>query len=403
MNLNENILRIKGLMGLNERVYGDDEIISLAKNYSTPSEFYQKKREAATQARQKGEEFWNMVTSHMKKQPQKYFCDNPAKIYEDALQYDYLPEFTKNSALLKASKRCGIFDEVTEHMKKLGSLTKRLVYAFEFPDNSVYVGLTHNMDKREKQHEEEERSAVAKHFAKIEKKPFLRILSKQYIDAADAQAMEGCQIEKYKKEGWHILNSTKAGSLGACKVLYTKEMVINLLKTVSSYDEFQKSPLYGAASRNKWLKEKEIEKIKNERFGSEIKKDYGGLENTEIVFDLATQFETYNDFRLDDNGKRRKIYSAAKDRGLLDKIKTFYDKKTGVPVARREKYAPKGDIERIQKIFNNAIQYDSYYDFHYAGPKEVRPIYTTAKEDKLLDDIKKYYSDGTLPPYMNNI
>lgn len=331
MNLNENILRIKGLMRINERTYSDEELISFAKNYSTPSEFYAKKRKAAEQSREKGDEFWNMVTSHMKKQPQKYFCENPDKIYEDALQYDYLPEFNKNSALRKAAKNCGIFDEVTKHMMKLGSMTKRLVYAFEFPDNSVYVGLTYNMDRREKQHED--RGSVSEHFAKTKEKPTLKIISTDYIDASDAQKMEDCTIELYKTNGWKILNKAKAGSLGACRVVWSKDSVRNLTKTLSTYKEFQSyKGAYDAAQRNGWLKDETI---------------VGHLQ-------------------------------------------------------RKADYGKKGDIERIRKVFDDAIQYDSFYNFHYKEKGKVRPIYTAAKEEKLLDDIKKYYLDGTLPSYMTD-
>jgi predicted GIY-YIG superfamily endonuclease len=330
MNLREELYRIRKMMGLNERVYTDDELIAIAKKSKTPKEFRYKNRKAADQAYQKGLEFWNMVTSHMKKQPQKYFCENPEKIYEDALNYDYIPEFNKNSTLRKAAIKCGIFDEVTKHMKKLGSLTKRLVYAFEFPDNSVYVGLTHNMDKREKQHED--RGSVSEHFAKTKEKPTLKIISDEYIDAFDAQKMEECTVELYKNNGWKILNKSKTGSLGACKVTWSKDAVRNLAKTLSTYKQFQlHSGAYGAAQRNGWLKD------------------------TSIVGHLQ----------------------------------------------RKAEYGSKGDLERIRRIFNDAIQYESFYDFHYKEKGKVRPIYTTAKEDKLLDDIKKYYLDGTLPDYIS--
>ena len=46
----------------------------------------------------------------------------------------------------------GLDDKAFAHMKVLGDRKKRMIYAYEFPDHSVYVGLTFNYDKRDKEH-----------------------------------------------------------------------------------------------------------------------------------------------------------------------------------------------------------------------------------------------------------
>jgi predicted GIY-YIG superfamily endonuclease len=162
----------------------------------------------------------------------------------------------ENSAACSVARRKGWYEDVVKHMEPVGNKYNRAIYVFEFPDHSAYVGLTGNLKRREKSHmEEEDNSAVLLHMNRIGQKPLMKILSDGYIDFKDAQNMESCMLDKYRSEGWKILNRAKTGSLGSCTRVWTLEMLKKLVKKYKSRTEFvTKEPnAYAAAARNGWL------------------------------------------------------------------------------------------------------------------------------------------------------
>jgi predicted GIY-YIG superfamily endonuclease len=295
-----------------EGKYTEDYIINIASNYKTPDEFKTANQYAYRQAR-KNEDLWNKATSHMIKRPQvKRSIED---VYAEALKYDYLKDFyTKSENTYRAAKRLGILDDVTKHMKVLEGLAKRVVYAFEFPDNSVYVGLTHDVKKRERQHQD--RGSVSEHFRETNLTPNLVIISDDYIDANDAQKMEACTIESYRSNGWNILNKSKAGSLGSCRVFWTKERVRDLTKNLTTWKEFQYGykGAYDSAYRNEWLNDEEITgHLKR-------KKKY----SRDSIWDTIKQ-EQFNDYGEFIKYDKNKLYQAAQERGMIDDIKKYFN------------------------------------------------------------------------------
>ncbi|GAO35483.1 hypothetical protein SCT_0870 [Sulfuricella sp. T08] len=53
----------------------------------------------------------------------------------------------------KVACEMGVIDEICSHMKRLGNHFMRCIYAIEFEDKSVYIGLTFNLATRRAQHE----------------------------------------------------------------------------------------------------------------------------------------------------------------------------------------------------------------------------------------------------------
>jgi hypothetical protein len=150
----------------------------------------------------------------------------------------------------------GWYEDIVKHMVPVGNKYNRAVYAFEFSDKSVYVGLTGNLDRRKKSHtEEEENSAVKIKMSILGEKPEMKILSDGYIDYLDAQNMEGFMVSKYRDDGWEILNRTVTGSLGSCTRVWTLEILRELVKKYKSRSEFVENEpnAYAAAARNEWL------------------------------------------------------------------------------------------------------------------------------------------------------
>jgi predicted GIY-YIG superfamily endonuclease len=138
----------------------------------------------------------------------------------------------------------------------LGDKYKRLVYIYEFSDNNVYIGLTYNSDKRNQQHLINEKSPVYKHIQKTGLTPEYKLLS-DYIDVKEAQKLEKEVIEKYKSDGYTLLNNRKGGELGATTIYWTFERCKEEALKYDKRNVFKKlsSGAYNSALINKWLDE----------------------------------------------------------------------------------------------------------------------------------------------------
>lgn len=104
-------------------------------------------------------------------------------------------------------------DEICAHMVKMHDLTKRGIYAFEFEDKCVYVGLTCSFERRKYEHLTHDDSAVYKHIEKTSLQPAM-VIKSDYIDFFKAKELEGIILRDYTDKGWNALNRTGTGSLG---------------------------------------------------------------------------------------------------------------------------------------------------------------------------------------------
>ena len=175
-------------------------------------------------------------------------------------------KFKSRSAWMKAfpndvniARKRDIYDDCCKHMEYLGNHNRRMIYVYEFKDNSVYVGLTYNESIRKHQHlfckKSKFKSQVYIHYKKIKTKPKYIKITNGYVDSVEAQKIEKDLIEKYKKEGWNILNKAKAGGLGGGIIKWTKEKCIEDAKKYLSKNEWVKksSGAVGAAKKNGWF------------------------------------------------------------------------------------------------------------------------------------------------------
>lgn len=112
-------------------------------------------------------------------------------------------------------RKRGLADVAFAHMTRLGDDKHKLIYAFEFPDHSVYVGLTYNLAFRQHRHLHgtNRYSAVREHIENTGLQPTLKQLT-ELLDVEEAARMEGEWVEKYRSEGWTILNKIKTGGVG---------------------------------------------------------------------------------------------------------------------------------------------------------------------------------------------
>jgi predicted GIY-YIG superfamily endonuclease len=136
---------------------------------------------------------------------------------EKSLKCFYRKEFENTHPdAYQAAQKYGWLDEICSHMFRLGSKVKRMIYACEFSDNHVYVGLTYNSKRRKNEHfnpREYTKSSVYLHITKTNLIPRFVELT-EYIDVNKAILKEEEYVSFYRDKGWNILNKIKTGGLG---------------------------------------------------------------------------------------------------------------------------------------------------------------------------------------------
>lgn len=172
---------------------------------------------------------------------------------KEAKKYKTKKEFRKNSSsAYQTAKHQGILDEICKHMIHLGNKFKRALYAFEYPDKSVYVGLTYDYDKRYYTHMTENDILIRKRKqgGQLFRK-FNVWYSKDIVGQKETEL-----IEKYRKNGWTILNKAKPGGLGGGCIIWTEELCIKEAKKYKTRSEWQKKSgsSYIRAHRMGWFK-----------------------------------------------------------------------------------------------------------------------------------------------------
>lgn len=151
-------------------------------------------------------------------------------LIERARKYSHVRDLNENEPqVLKAIYYHGIEREALKHMVPLGNKRWKMIYAYEFPDHSVYVGLTYDENRRKRDHRTQENSAVRRHIEQTGLQPAYRKLT-GLLPVTEAQRMEGVYEEQYKRVGWTILNVVKTGGIGGSEPRVDRSRVIELFR-----------------------------------------------------------------------------------------------------------------------------------------------------------------------------
>ncbi len=230
----------------------------------------------------------------------------------EALKYNTLNEFAKNApGAYKVSSKNGWLNEITSHMSYLGNKYKRCIYCYEFSDNSVYIGLTYNLERRNTQHNSYKNSKVFIHIENTRIIPNLTKLT-DYVDVGEAQKMEYYYLNKYKNDGYNILNKAKTGGVGGSVIKWTRERCIEESLKYKTMNEFRKG-CNGAY--NKCLKEKwndittHLEKVN-------VFQKKGVFWTKERCLEEALKYKTKSEFGKESGS----AYSSARKNKWLDEI-----------------------------------------------------------------------------------
>jgi hypothetical protein len=323
-----------------------DEVYNEARKYSFRDEF--KKKSPAHYSAALRNKWINQVCSHMKP---RYIKWTKEMVKKEAEKYTSRSEFERESPkAYEAAYYNGWLKEITNHMEYLGNRVSRLVYAYEFPDNSVYVGLTYNKDKRNDQHLKS--GSVYQYKIKTNLTP-VRVLKSDYIPAQEASKLERKILQDYANRGWNILNRVEAGNLGGNTIKYSEEMIKDIASKYKTQQDFRlnEPKAYNAAKRHGWY-------------------DSLGLENTfntwdfDKVKDEALKYNSRNEFRKNNIG----AYDFAKRNNILDDITKHMKKRTQW-------------TKELAKI--EALKYLTRIDF----AKNSKKAYDAASKYGWLDDI----------------
>ena len=283
-----------------------------AKECKTYKEFRDKYITEYNYAFAKG--FLDEICSHMphkKIQKKSIIPLNKQNCKIIAEKFETRSEFQKfeNGRWYSYARRNGILDEVCCHMKKRGNRTKRCIYIAKFSDNFLYVGLTWNPKERWSVHLTDENSAIYLHEQETGLKPIFEVVH-DFVNQEEAGKLEGDYIEKFRNEGWYILNRAKAGALGGGPA-YTKEEVLKAAAKYTTLKEFREkdSGHYEAGYRSDYW--------------NEVREICHPLEHTdytkEELLGISCRYESLSEFKKNE----LRAYQAAQRKRILSQIRAM--------------------------------------------------------------------------------
>ena len=178
------------------------------------------------------------------------------KCKEIALEYDNIKDFRKNAGGAPHNIYKNKWFKLIEHMKKMPNFYKRALYVYEFSDNTFYVGLTCDINRRHYQHIKDEKDTIYKYIKETNIQPTF-IIKSDYLDVKDAIKLEEFILNEYIENNWNTLNKNKTGSIGGTKLYWTYNKCLNEIKKYKTHKEFRKNAAgaYNSAIKHGWLYE----------------------------------------------------------------------------------------------------------------------------------------------------
>lgn len=345
-------IEIKLMYGINEMSrgkYSDDELRDIAKKYKSKTEW--RKNDSGSYAvvhKRKNKTFMDDITSHMVR-PKLDRAYTDEQLRDIASKYKTKKDWRKNEegAYVVAWKRGTEFlNDITSHMKPLGSRHKRLIYAAEFPDKSVYVGLTYDESRRKKQHLDDivnqaknRKSAVYQYYQETGIKPEFKILT-GLLDLDESQKQEENFLKKYQNDGWKILNRVKTGGLGGSYQIYTDDVLRNIAKKYKTKEDWKDNE---PVSQNVARKRPEFYKDITSHM---VRPPSEKLKYTDDVLrDIAKKYETIKDWNDNDNSS----LTIARKRGR----EFFKDITSHMTILNRYEPYSEDELRDIAKKYNN--------------------------------------------------
>lgn len=277
----------------------------------------------------------------------------------EALKYNSKEEFMNGSPLYyNSAKKHRILTEICRHMGTNSNL--RYVYVFEFEDHCAYIGLSCYPQRRCRQHLNDRSSTVFKHIKDTECKYIFKVLTDGLVEKAVQQ--EILWINKYKNDGWVLLNKELDELAGDGSPKYTYEYCEMIANRYAHSQNFRKGNalVYNYALRHGFLDNicKHMDK------DTEIAQHW----TKEKCQEEAKKYKTRKDFQKECRG----AYAAAYRNKWLDDICVHMERPT-----------PHNLYWTTERCAEEALKYTTRRDFQKSSPG----AYKAAKKNGLLDNI----------------
>ena len=238
-----------------------------------------------------------------------------------------------------------------------GCKKNKCVYAYEFPDRSVYVGITTNIQRRTSDRKRRPYDTVTRYTNESGLIPIHKQLT-ELLPVEEAVFLEAKFVEKYKNNNWHILNKIKTGGVGGDILYWTKEKcLVEALKfNMKSDFNLHSKGAYGSARYNGWLPE----------MYSHMKPFQRQYWTKERCRSEALKYNTSAELRKNCRG----AYEAIKRYNWLDELCSHMI----IPVKK---------VWTIEECKQEALKYTTKYEFKTKSYK----IYDIAQRNKWLKEI----------------
>lgn len=302
-----------------------------ASNYSHKSDFRKRSPRAY-----KAAIYWGVLPEVTKHMINNYTQWTKKMILAEAVKYTCKTEFrTKALNAYLAARRRGILAEVTEKMTKKASLNKRAIYAFLFKDNTAYVGLTCDYERRYCQHMKKNQIVIKK----TEEMGHEFVMYNVYYDMGDAEKYELKKAKELMSKGYTLLNK-RMGGLGGGYAKWDVKKAIKEAKKHQTRDSFYKN---AAGAYNVLLRERRLDDAY--RHMTHRKYNWWSLNGLESE---AKKYRTRMDFQKGSPS----AYVVARRRGVLSTICKHMN------LTKRQKWTREEILEEVE-----GNKFKSYSEF----------------------------------------
>jgi len=379
----------------------NDELRNIAKKYETKVEWRKNDLTTYNQAYRRDKKnpgFWEDIASGMEtRQQKKYLTDNElrniAKKYRTKSEWNTNDRNSYVQAYNRDKKIPGFWKDITSHMEIINA-SKKHIYAYEFYDKennpiAVYVGLTCDMTRRNKEHQTgycsfgEEETQVFKFIKENPKLKYeIKLLEPNQYKGKEAEQKEIEWEEKYRHNGWRTLNIAKPGSLGGLYKL-TNDELRNIALNYETRGEWRKNDL--TTYRMGLRRGKDF----YEDITSHMKSS--SLTNDELR-NIAKKYETKIEWRKNDQNSYAKAYRRdKKNPGFWEDI-TSHMKSSSLTNDELRNIAKKYETKSEWNT-NDRNSYAQAYDRDKKNPGFWEDITSHMGSDDILDRIVEEFFD----------
>jgi hypothetical protein len=336
------------------------KVLELAKKHGTIMEFKNQNGGAYAYAFKQG--FLKELKKHFKVVRRDSSTWTKREILSTAYKCKTRKEFyIKHKKEYRIAKERKWLKEIFSNLK-MGKTSRqyRGIYAFEFSNKSVYIGLTNNYPKRYLGH----LSSTKKIIENDKKYGHKFITFNKFYPPQVAGKMEALKIQEYLKKGWKILNKAPPGGLGGYSKIWTKKKLLDIAAKFNQKSQFKAAHpgAYSSALRFGLLKEVT-------KHMKETRKPNKYWTKTKLL-KIARQYKTIGEFRK----KNKAAYSACQNLKILDDIAKI------TPRSRQP-----NNFWNLNVLIKIAKKYKSKTEFI----KYEKKAYQAALRLKLINDVSK--------------